>query len=1039
MKRVIQFMVDRSLAGHLVAVFLAAVGTYAVFAINREAFPNVNLDRIQIEIAYPGASPEEVERLVITPIEQEIKTLNGIDKMISVAFPGSGRVLLELDPRATNRQRLTSDVQLAVDRADLPADLPEEPRVVEVDATVIPVVQIAVTAPRTEVEMKRIGDRIRDELLEINGVAKVVIQGNRKAEIRVVVKPEALARERISIGEIATKLGAWNVNAPGGDLDTRRGQKGVRIVGEFASAADAADLVLRANERGASLRLRDVAQVTETLAEPTIIHDVSGQPAVAILVLKKTEADIIKTVDRIRAYLETLPERYGADVKSAAFQDFSQFTRLRLGVMTNNAWQGLIMVLATLVLFLRPSVAVSATWGFPAVFLGSLWMLYLAGTTINLVSMMGFIIVLGMLVDEEIVVGENITWHMERGLPPHAAAVTGTMEMMGPITASIMTTIVAFVPLMFMSGIIGKFIVAIPTVVITMLLISWLQSFLLLPTHVADLTSGHRKAPERPWLVILERGYAWLLGKALRLRWLTLGLAIAALAGSVWLARTQMSFVLFPPAGVDQFLVRVTAPAGTNLETMRRQLVEIDRELRKRVVPEHVEATLLTSGQIAIDEGDLLTQRGSRYGQLRAIYTPAVARPDHNAMDDMFRAARELPPLFPAVELGFTEIRPGPPTGRALEAELTGLDEKQTAAAARRLVAMLEQTPGVTSVDSGLKRGDDELRVVLDRALAAYTGVDLATAARHVRAAVGGLIVTTVRWGTEEVDVTIRYPPGRADETRHLAGLLVPNERGGLIPLERVARFVEHEGFTAIRHKSGVRVINVVADVSAEVITSAGLNRLVTSREAEWLADAKGRVTVAYGGEQEKNVQSVRDLLIAMAFALLAIFFILAMQFNNLRYPFFVMLAIPFGIVGIIVAFYLHNLWWKPIPLSFFAVLGMVALSGVVVNSSLLLLTFVQRALKEGRSYGEALMLAGRRRLRAVFLTSITTVVGLLPTAYGWGGTDPFVQPLALALGWGLAAATLITLFVIPGAFMVAVDIRSGGRWLWRRLRRQKG
>ncbi len=1036
MKAVIGFLVERGLVVNLVSIFLIALGLASATLINREAFPNVNLDRIQIDIVYPGANPEEVERLTITPIEQELKALNGIDKMTSVAFPGSGRIMLELDPDASNRARLASDTQLAIDRATLPTDLPDQPRVLEVDGSVIPIIQVAVSAPVTPLELKRLGDRLRDDLLEVDGVARVAIQGERKAEIRVVVDPDALRRHRIGIGEVAETLRNWNINAPGGDIDTEDGQKAVRIVGEFSNAEDAANVMLRANERGGGIRLGDIAEVTETLDEPRRVYDVEGKPALALIVLKKSDADIIATVDRVRAYLDSVPERYGADIEIAPFQDFSSFARLRLGVLTNNGMVGLALVFVSLILFLRPSVALTTTWGLPIVFLTGLFGLYAAGITLNLISMMGFIIVLGMLVDDAIIVGENITYHMEQGMAPRPAAVRGALELMGPVSTTVMTTVVAFAPMFFLSGMIGKFIVAIPSVVITLLLLSWLESFLILPSHVAHVTNPNKHPGERAWLRALENLYAWTLHWALRLRWLTVLLSFLLLGGAIYLALNKMSFELFPARGVDQFIVRVTAPPGTSIERMRNYLGDVDRELRAGINPEHLETTLVVSGEIAVDDNDPLTQRGGRFGQIRAIYIPEVLRPEHNSLDDMQRLARALPALFPQLDIALSEIKPGPPVGRPLEVEITGPDPAANEAAARRLIEFLNDVPGVTNVDSGLSPGDDELHVVVNRPVAAYAGIDLNTIAQHVRAAVGGLVVSTTRRGTEEVDVTIRYPEGAGvDQVKQVKQLLIPNQRGGLVPLQKIAKLEQKPGFTAIRHKSGVRVVNVVADIRADEITSVELNRLVATNEESWVGAGRDRVSVNYGGEAEKNRESAIDLVIAFAFALVAIFFILAIQFNNLSYPLIVMLAIPFGAIGIILAFYLHDLYWRPMPLSFLSMLGMVALTGVVVNSALVLLVFVQRARREGMEMLEAIMLAGRRRLRAVILTATTTVAGLLPTAYGWGGMDPFVSPMALALAWGLAFGTGITLITIPATLAVATDIRRALVFIGRGVR----
>jgi multidrug efflux pump subunit AcrB len=602
------------------------------------------------------------------------------------------------------------------------------------------------------------------------------------------------------------------------------------------------------------------------------------------------------------------------------------------------------------------------------------------------------------------------------------------VEMMAPVAATVMTTIVAFLPLAFMSGILGKFIWSIPVVVIMLLGLSWLESFLMLPSHVASVTNPNKHPPERLWLVRLEEIYGHWLDRVVHHRAITLAVTTAVFIGSLVLAGTTMSFQLFPPVGVDEFLVRVTAPSGTSLDELREKTRAVDRELRARIDPKYLEATLIENGEIAMDEGDPLIQRGGRFGQIRVIYVSAVTRQDHDALDDMRAVSSALPPMFPDLELAFTEMSGGPPVGRPLEAEISGSNTAVSEQAARRLMDLLNKTPGVTSIDSGLTPGDEEIHVVLNRGLATYAGVDLSTAAQHVRAAVGGLVVSTSRRGTDEIDVTIRYPEGGKDGVAALRGLLVPNQREGLVPLERIARFEERPGLTTVRHKDGVRVVRVVADVDPTIVTSMEINSLVRDKQAEWLGEAAGQVQVNYGGEEEKNQESFQQLLVSFLFAAIAIFFILAIQFNNLGYPLIVMSSIPLGIVGVILAFFVHDKLAGPMPLSFMSTLGTVALSGVVVNSAIVLLSFVQRARAEGVEIHEAIVQAGRRRLRAVIVTSATTVVGLLPTAYGWGGFDPFVAPMALALGWGLAFSTLISLFVVPAALAFAVDTKAALR-----------
>ena len=1031
MQFIIRFFVERSLLVNLISIFLLIIGLVTSISLMKiEAFPNVNLDQIFISTSYPGASPKEVEQLVITPIEQELRSLNGIDTMKSRAFPGSGTIVLEVDPDASNRNRLTSEISLAVDRARLPNDLPFDPVVLEIDGAIFPIIRLSISAPLSELELKRVGDDIKNDLLNVDGVAKITILADRKAEIRISIKPEKMIQHKISVRDINQAIRGWNLNAPGGDVNAKDGQKTVRIVGEFSSVEDAENLVLRANDRGQVVRLSDVANVTEELAVPQVLNDVAGEPALSFMVLKKPDADIIKTVDAVKKYLKTVKSIYGDHITVKTFQDFSRFARIRLGVLTNNGFFGLILVFVTLLLFLRFSVAMTTTWGLPIIFMTGIFSLYMAGVTLNLISMMGFIMVLGMLVDDAIIIGENITYHMEKGLNPVEAAVTGAVELFGPVTTTILTTVAAFMPMMFMSGVIGKFVIAIPIVVILLLVFSWMESFLILPSHVAHVTHVHKHPKERAWLLALENFYVKVLKLSLRFRWLTVGLSFAVLIAAIMLAKT-MSFQLFPPEGVDEYIVRVTAEPGTNLLTMRQALRDVDKEIRDFVKPEYLQATLAKSGDVSVDQGDPLTQRGSRYGQIRAIYTPAVTRPQHNALDDMYALSKILIKKFPQYDFSLTEIRPGPPVGRALEANLSAKKDSDSELAAKRLMAYLKNVKGVTTIDSGLKRGDDELHLILDRQKAVYAGVDLATVSETIRAATGGLVVSHIRRGIEEIDVTVRFPSSD-NEMATLKSLRVPNKRNDLVLLNKISHFEQYKGYTTIRHDAGVRIINVVADVDAKIISSRALNKQVIEQQPKWLGDLFDKVTVKYGGEEEKNQESFVSLLIAFVFALVAIFFILAVQFNNITYPFVVMLAIPFGIIGVIFSFYLHDLYWKPMPLSFFSSMGVVALTGVVVNSSLVLLVFIQRARQQGMEMVDAILQAGRRRLRAVLLTATTTVVGLLPTAYGWGGLDGFVSPMALALSWGLMFSTLVTLVTIPAVLAVGHDIDAFFRRLFK-------
>lgn len=1026
MKQMIQFFVERGLLVNLLSLMLLLGGIYGASSIQREAFPAVNFDLVTISAFYPGASPEETEQLLVSPIERELKGIDGIKTVNATAYTGSMAILIEIDPDYTDRARFVSDVQQAINRAVLPSDLPADPLLLEIKSDQTPVLSFSVFGPLEELALKQTSDRIESDLLNIDGVSKVAVQGDRKEEIRITLKPEAMAHYRVSTSDIVNLVRGWNVNTPGGLLKSETGQKMIRVNGEFISAADAGDLVIRATEQGHILRLKDVADVTQTLERPRRYVDAQGEPAMNFIVMKKGDADIIDLVDKVRAYLDTIPATYGEMIEVRAYQDFSINTRLRLNVLTSNGAIGLVLVFLTLFTFLRPAVALTTAWGLPIIFFSGLLTIYLGGTTLNLLTMFGFIIVLGLMVDDAIIVGENATYHMEQGLTPARAAVIGTHELLGPVTATILTTIVAFLPMMFMEGIIGKFVMAIPLVVIVLLVFSWLEAVFILPNHICDVANPEKHPKERRLLVWVTDSYEKLLSKALKMRYLTIALTLAMFFGAMALAG-QMKFQLFASGAEDQFYMRVDAPIGTSLEEMREILKRMDAAVRERIDPALLETTITMAGQNSADERDDLKQIGDRFGYVRVILTSFIER-STSAYTVMDKLQAEIPGLFPEVAINFAMMKAGPPTGRALQVEISSGDDEQRMRAARRLVTMLEATDGIHSIESGLQPGDPEVHIVLDRALAAYARVDLATVATHIRTAFDGLVVSTLKSGEEEVDVTLRYPKQAQHNVETLHTLLIPNMAGGLVPLGKIATFEERPGISNIRHKNGSRVIKVSAEVDLAKITSAEVNAMVNDRADTWLGEEKNFLRYSLGGEEERTQESVRGLVYSFVFALLGIFVILAIQFNRLSYPFLVMLAIPFGLIGIVVGLFLHNQ-----PISFMSMMGFVALTGVVVNSSLVMAVFIQRLMDDGMPWRDAIVAGGKRRLRAVLLTAITTVVGLLPTAYGWGGHDPFVAPMALALSWGLIFSTLITLFSVPAALGVALDVKHSIRRLLRR------
>ncbi|MDQ6972309.1 MAG: efflux RND transporter permease subunit, partial [Mariprofundaceae bacterium] len=732
MKNIITFFVRRGVLVNLVSLMLLAGGVYAGMHIQREAFPSVNFDVIAIGAAYPGTAPREVEQLLLTPIERELKGIDGINTIRSTAFAGSMQMTVEVDPNYKDRSRLVSDIQQAINRADLPVDLPADPVISEIKSEQAPILTFSIFGDFKPLALKHLGDDIENDVLALDGVARVFVQGDRKEEIRIVPDPEKMRLQRVSINDLVKLIRGWNINAPGGHLKAPDGQRIIRITGEFSSAVDAADLVLRANEHGQALRLGDVAEVIQTLERPSRYVGAQGDPALNMIVLKKGDEDIIELVDRVRAYLKTVPEKYGENVNVRVYNDMSTITRLRLGVLTQNGAIGLALVLLTLMLFLRPAVALTTAWGLPIIFFSGLLALFLTGVTLNLLTMFGFILVLGLMVDDAIIIGENATYHMEKGLPPEEAVIKGTHELIGPVSATVLTTIVAFLPLMYMDGIIGKFIYSIPVVVVTLLLFSWGEAIFILPNHIRDIAHAGKQPKERRFFVWLTDVYVWWLERAVKLRYLTILLTIAGLAAAGMLAG-QMKFQLFPSGAESTFYLRVNMPVGTTLEETLTQLKALDIEVRKRIDPALLETTTMIAGENSADQREALKQIGDRFGFERVILIPFTQR-EASAFTVMDRIEKEIPPLFPKLDISFAMQRPGPPVGRALQVELTGSDEAAMTRTARRLMTVLAGIEGAEAIESDLQAGDREIHIVLDRKLATYAGVDLSTVATHVRA-----------------------------------------------------------------------------------------------------------------------------------------------------------------------------------------------------------------------------------------------------------------------------------------------------------------
>ncbi|OGX37164.1 MAG: hypothetical protein A3D87_07440 [Omnitrophica WOR_2 bacterium RIFCSPHIGHO2_02_FULL_50_17] len=1036
--RVAEFSIKNSLFVNLVSIFVVIAGLAAMFNLRRDTFPEVSFDVVTVTTAFSGASAEDVEKLINIPLEKELKGISGIKEMTSSAEEGLSVIGLEIEPGVKDKKRVIRDIEDAVERVtDLPSDIEDDPAVVEMRTKERPVLEISIAGNVDESRRRHYAEILEDRLLDVPGVAQIRRYGWRDREFWVEVDPAKLQEYHVSIVEVMQALQEHNVTVPAGQIRTDRVEYNVRVNAEVTQAEEIAEVVIRANDAGNWLKVRDVARVVAAFEDETQIARTNGKRTTAMVVVKSEDGDVISVVDKthqvIREFEKGLPE--GMEV--ILTNDFSYYVKRRLSTLVNNGMTGFIIVVLILFIFMEPVSAFLTAWGLPFSVFTTFFFMYCFGISINIVSMLGLIIVVGMLVDDAVIISENVYRYLEEGLDLKEAVIRGTQEVVVPVTGTIITTCAAFMPLLFMQDIIGKFIREIPLVVTIALLSSLIEAFFILPSHLYNFLSfkfkkwpqaafTHRKNTKAQHRFrVFQRHYVKFIDWILRHRGKSVVVMLLILAGSVYLWKFHMKTILFTGEGIEQFYIRGEAPKGTPVETMEEMMFPVEKLVA--ALPRN-EAESFRTYVGSVEEGhgfDPSARRAGHLGQITVFLTPIRGR-DRSASE----IANSLRARFPEVQ-GLEKLyihvpKEGPPVGRDIEIGIKGEHPEIMQGIAGQFVDKLKTTQGVSDIETSYQFGKRQLRVIVDENKARQAYLTIHTVAQTVRQAIKGGVATTVKpdKADEEIDVLVRFPQEARKDVDVLKNILVPNTQGNLIPLTSVAKIVEEDGVYVISHLDGKRVIYVQASIDSKVTTAIEVNRML-QKEFEDIERIHPGYTVKYSGEFEEQMKSQKGLLIAFLVAMGFIFIILAAQFDSVIQPFIVMLAIPFGLAGVIYSFFLHGK-----PISFFALMGVVGLAGVVVNDSIVLVDFINYLRKKGKPLRICLVQAGKMRLRPVFMTSVTTVGGMVSLAYGFGGSDPFLKPLGLSMMWGLAFSTTMVLIIIPCVYslMDELSVRVLGR-----------
>ena len=1081
--RIIQYFLEKSIFVNLLTFLILLMGGYTAFTMNREAFPNINFDLVSISTIFPGASPSEVEKLITNPIEKAIKSVDGIKNYRSASIENRSGIVIQIDPDVKDTSKVVDDIRSAVDRVeDLPTEA-DDPLISEITTARQPVIEVNVyslndaTGKPTldEFALRAKAKILEDQLLLIPGVARITRKGWNDTEMQVYLDPNKLEYYRISSAQIIGALKNRNINFPGGNLAQGGRESIVRTVAEFDTPNEISDVFIRSNDAGQSISLRDLAYVKEGLKESEYLDRSNGTKAIALTVVKRKNADAIKVVDAVKKITAEFEKTYKSELKTNFVNDLSKFIKRRLGVLISNAVSGLLLVVISLFFFLGWRMALMTALGIPVSFALTFVILNSIGITLNLISMFGLIIVVGILVDDAIIICENVYRYIEMGMEPYEAVLKGASEVASPVTATVTTTIAAFAPMLFMTGIFGKFIFSIPLVVILALATSLAEAFVILPSHLYDISKGNSMKGEfkgeSGWFYNFKKKiYLPTLSWCLQHKLFTILILFAAFFTSVMIQAKFGRFKLFPGA-IETFQVKISAETGLNLSETEKFAKVLENSVLNLQKGE-LDNVVTRVGIIQKDPNDPFTKRGKNFAQLLVYLTPEdsrkrtteeiindvrsktfwllnekalkVAKEKEKREEEALRkkgikipergkevtAPKEYANLAGRlVGLEFEKLAGGPPVGKPVAIEVKGDDFEVLKKIGEEYKQVLTKIKGVEDIGDDFTEGKNEIRVKIDESLASRTGVNVAQIAIAINTAYQGTIATKIKRADEEVEVRVRFPEEYRNSIQSLDKIFVTNNFGNLIPVSRMASYEKAPGKSAINHLDGRRLLTVGANIDETTTTSQKVNAELR-KIAVGIIEKYPGYSMNFGGENKDTEDSLASLGRAFLVGLIIIFMILASLFRSFFQPLIVMSAIPFSIIGVFIAFVIHGEY-----LSFLSFLGVIGLAGVVVNDSIVLVDYANglRDKDPQKSVYDILMETGDVRIRAVTLTTVTTVLGLLPTAYGIGGKDPFLVPMALAFGWGLMFASLITLLVVPVFYHLLFDAKMGLKKIFRK------
>ncbi len=1040
MEKLIRWFVNNKVVSNLFMILIIITGATTIPMLKMEVFPEIDLNIINVSAVYPGATPSDVEEAICIKIEERLQGLDGVKKITSNASENVGNVNIEIIP-GQDLSDMLDRVKAEVDAIDTFPENIEKPVCRKIAGT-NPVISVAVHGDLDDNSLNKLTEDIKDEIDGLPEVTFTSIVADLENEIKIDIKESALRKYNLSFQQIAQAIQEWSLNMPSGSIKTQDGEILIRSSSQGYSIYDFSKIPIIINPNGSILYLGDLSEIRDTFSDQfELDFQFNGDKANLITVFRVGNQNALDVSAAVRKYVKEKNEELPVIVRVTAWDDEARILSGRIETIVRNAQQGLILVIIVLALFLKPKLAFWVSLGIPISFMGGFWLFGPLNLSINMLSLFTFILVLGIVVDDAIVVGENIALFKERGMNSVDAAVKGALQVATPVFFAVLTTMVTFSPMLAVEGEIGSIWRIFPLVVISVLVWSLIESLTILPAHLAHSSEEEPKISallyiSTKWNILqgkIVNGLAYvthhiykpILFKAVSNPFSALSFAAGVFVLTIGIMLSGiLKFSFFPAVEDDLAIATIEYPSGTPIEVTREgfdKLEEAATILESQLIKEFPEQAIIKNRLSTIGYLPMLTKTSRGPGNLDAMYIGAnmaeVAlelTPSENRIistEEVVRKWRNIMPNLPGVkELSFKSDLFS--AGDPINIQLSSKYMDDLILAKDELKTQLVRFPGVFDVSDTYNVGKEEISINLLPAAKNY-GVSMMMVAAQIRQAFYGLEVQTVQRGRNELKIILQYPENERSSISDLENMMILTPTGSTIPVRQIATLEIGEGLASIERKNRKRSINVTADIDLTVTNGNEVIATVLSSIMPKILQQYNSVSYSLEGEQQEQGDNLRSLGKNFLLAMIVVYMLLAIPFKSYFQPLVVMSSIPFGITGAVLGHIFLGL-----NLSVLSMMGIVALTGVVVNDSLVMVDFINRYRAEGNSIKNAVLEAGPRRFRPIFLTSLTTFVGLIPLILEKSTQAKFMIPMAVSLSFGVLFATAITLLLVPVSYL---------------------